>query len=106
MVKLKWKVATKPTGSFAWVHKRAWPSAEYPNGSTAAFIRCSDSYTPARSRGEDTHAALEIWIANHDGTNFQNVRLKTRGSTLKEAKELVTKFLENNPRFRHRDYRN
>lgn len=36
--KLKWRVDPAPTGPYRSFSKRAWPSADYPNGATAGYI--------------------------------------------------------------------
>jgi hypothetical protein len=107
VIKLKWKVSSKETGKYASFQKRSWPRAEYPNGSPAAFIRCFDSYSPSRSRGEQPHAPLELWVALYkNGKSFDNRRLIKRANSLQEAKDLIVLFLERNPGSRHPNFRN
>ena len=107
MVKIKWRVCPKATGRYASFNKRNWPHADWSNSRPAGFVHCVDSYTPARSRGEDSHADLHVWVALYtkDGSTFNNRRLKNRAKNLNEAKKLLQEFLEKNPDYRPVEYR-
>lgn len=103
MDKITWKVASAPTGRYRSFEHRGWPHAYWSDGLTCAFISCEDSYTPARARGEQTHAELVVWVAivREDKAQWQNCRLKQRCTSLAQAKELVQKFWEANYNLRY-----
>jgi hypothetical protein len=105
-VKLKWKVASRPTGRYASFHTRNWPSAEYPNGSPAASVQCEDDYSPARAREEAPHADLFVFVAEHFPKSEWSVKggfkwrkLKGTFKTLAEAKDAAARCLAAHPHF-------
>ena len=94
-MKIKWKVAEKETGRWAWLHKRGWPTADYEDGSICATIRCADEYIPSQVK-IGNHAELKLMIADYSKTPWVWVVAKTRYATLKEAKEGLVKVLAAN----------
>lgn len=100
IIKLKWKVASVPTGRYRSFEYRGWPDATYADGKPAVQIRCKDDYTAQRAKGEDEHAELTVYIADHhpkaewkDRGAFTWRTLKARYKTLAEAKEAAQAFI-------------
>jgi hypothetical protein len=95
---LKWKVDEAPTGRYRSFQSRGWPSAEYKDGRPAAAIYCEDSYEPANAR-TGKHAPLSVRVADHSVTPWKWRTVKQRFATLQEAKDGITKLLEQFPKF-------
>lgn len=101
----KWQVSPAPEGRYRSFEKRGFPLAEYQNGATCARIRCGDSYNPSRHK-DATDLDLQVWIAVWGNGTFKWKTLKKRASSIKEAKLLVSDFLNGNQRNQvvHPDY--
>lgn len=101
-MKLKWKVAEKPTGLYRSFSSRGWPTAYYEGGHPAASISCEDAYVPARVRSGN-HSELTVQIADWStqGRGFEWRTLKQRCSTLDEAKAFAESALEKRPHFQN-----
>jgi hypothetical protein len=103
MLKLKWHVGTVPTGRYRSFEKRAWPSADYADGRTAAYIRCEHSYRPSMVR-DGIHSPLTVMVADYshpsnitNNCGFTWVKIPFQCATLVEAKQAVIKLLTEFP---------
>lgn len=102
-VKLKWKVDPPPTGRFRCFVKRGWPSATYPDGSSAAYICSTEAYHGSYAqKGVELAFPLTIRIAFHHPEEewdekgaFTWRTMKVRAYSLEEAKTLAQTFIEN-----------
>lgn len=109
--KLTWRVDPAPTGPYRSFSHRAWPSADYPNGKTAACIISADKVPYEGFHRKETCLNLKVriakWIKTDEGTDtFVWVVSRRSFSTIAEAKEGVNKLLESNPHLMHPEYRN
>ena len=96
-LKIKWRVSPEPTGRYRSFENRAWPQAEYANGQPCAWILCEDEYYPPDVR-EGRHRPLTVRVADHSRPEGWMWRtLKTRRTTLADAKAAVEQFLTSNP---------
>lgn len=93
MIKIKWKVSSAPTGRYRSFDERAWPTAEYSDGTFCAYISCADEYTPERARGVNE---LIMHVADHSKTEWPWLTVKERYKTLHEAKNALKEILKNN----------
>lgn len=105
-LKLKWTVGAAPTGRYRSFEDRPWPSASYADGDrAAAYISCTQSYTPALARNPVLHDGtlleLAVLIADYTptegGGSFKWRKLKLRFNTLEAAKDAALAFLIANP---------
>lgn len=101
-ISLKWRVDPEPTGRYSSFEKRGFPSADYPGERPAANIRCKDSYLPSVHR-DATDLDLELWVAQYyigeaGNETFKWRRLVKRASSIKEAKEIVSQFINGTQR--------
>lgn len=85
-IKLKWRF-----------QKRGWPSADFKNGMSAAFIQCGDEYNPSRIKSGD-HIELKVMVASYyQPSGFTWHKVKGVFSTVKDVKEAVKSFYKNHP---------
>lgn len=99
-IKLKWRVAEKPSGMCRSFYKRGWPTAYYhDNGEPAFQLICDDRYEPANIQSGN-HAEIKIMVADYRMSPWIWRTLKKRAATLKEAKEIAQEFIETNPSFK------
>jgi hypothetical protein len=103
MMKIKWKVSSKPTGSYASFHRRGWPHAYFEGDKMAAQILCADDYHPPMVKA-GTHGPLTIWIADYSivptkekPSTWTWCKLVKTAATLQEVKERVEAFYKHNP---------
>lgn len=96
-MKITWKVASEPTGRWRSFETRAWPMG-YLGSECVAYVACSDSYTPARARGEQPHRELTVRLARRrfGAPGFSWVVCTKRVATLAEAKQLAHDVLNRN----------
>ena len=109
--KLKWRVDPAPTGPYRSFSKRAWPSADYPNGATAGYIINVYKVPYEGFHRKETNLNLKVriakWVKKEDGSDtFVWVVSRRTFSTIAEAKEGLNKLLEANPNLMHPEYRN
>lgn len=101
-MKLKWKVGEKPTGRYRSFAKRGWPTAEYPCGKPAAFLRCDDSYTPS-NLALGNHSPITVHLCHHQhpkrGNSWAVMRSKITFETLRDAKDYVQSFVDSHPEY-------
>ena len=101
-IKVKWKVCEVSTGPYRSFSRRGWPMAHYSNEheSLAATISCDDEYIPAKAKVGD-HRPLTLRIADYSQFSSEKglpmVVAKTKPATMKEAKELLLKILQQHP---------
>lgn len=104
-LKLTWRVAEAPTGRYRSFQRRGWPSAKWPGGQPAATLSCEDDYRPAMARGEQAHAEIRVYVADHslltsDGRpTFKWMLCKARGRSLEQAKAIAERVLAQHPQF-------
>jgi hypothetical protein len=96
--KIVWRVSPAPTGPYRSFSHRGWPSADYADGRTCAYISCEDSYEPRLVR-EGNHAPLTLRIADYSvvGGSWQWRKAKSTFATLAEAKAALARILEVRP---------
>lgn len=98
VVKIKWKVQEPETGRYRSFHKRGWPSAEFMDGATCAYVSCEDEYTYARVKTGD-HKPLILRMAKYEGNSWKWVTMKKQYATLKELKDAIPRILAAHPEF-------
>jgi hypothetical protein len=109
MLKIKWRVGTRPSGRYGSFQGWSWPTAEYSNQRVAAWISCEDDYSPSRARGEAKHAPLVIYVADHRAVTdaghpaFKRLKVKAEAASLEEAKKKVSLILALHPEFAPKD---
>ena len=101
-MKLIWRVGSIPTGRYRSFEKRLWPGASFNSveGPAAASIDADESYNPCYSKKDDVGFDLKIRVTiPTDDNRFEWKTLKKRVRSIKEAKELVQEFYEQNPKY-------
>ncbi|MFI5260776.1 MAG: hypothetical protein ACHQU0_03210 [Candidatus Paceibacteria bacterium] len=102
---LKWRVSSEPTGRYRSFGRRAWPSAEYPNGDAAAYVTSTDEYVPSQVR-EGKHAPLTVCVSQWwpEGSEERKKRggfswrkLTKQFATLKEAQAAAQQVINEHP---------
>ena len=97
---MKWKVGPVAKGPYRSFEKRGWPMAENAEtGESLFMIWCKDEYTPERSRGEQDHAPLFLYVAHRANSEvgFTWRKLKTEYAKLADAKRAAKWFFETRP---------
>lgn len=103
-IKLKWLVCPEPTGRFRSFETRGFPTADYPEGQTAARIVCSESYMPSVHK-DATNLHLELHVACYENGTFKWRRLNKRACSIAEAKQIISHFINKNRKFAPEQYR-
>ena len=85
--KIKWKV-----NAYVQWHGRAWPDAEYADGSPAASITCVDDYHISKVKSGN-HQPLTLNFADYSFTHWKWRRFKKQFATLAEAKAFFSAYL-------------
>lgn len=95
-VKLKWRLAEKPTGPYRSFYPRHWPQAWVDDHLVASLSSTSDR---AYSRPIAESEELRIFVYDYrGGVQARAMRsLKARPVGVKAAKELVQRFYSANP---------
>lgn len=94
----KWKVDPAPTGPRKVFSKRAWPTAEYADGDTCAYITCEDNenYHPKAARTGE-HGLLTVHVCDYSHANgncpWTRKRLTAKFKTLEEAKQAFDDYV-------------
>src|SRR5271169_6817934 len=98
MIKLKWKVASEPTGRYRSFEHRGWPGAEFETGRPAVALYCDDAYYP-RNVKTGNHAPIKVCIADYtgEGRYFKWRTLVSKPATLDAAKDLAQRFWNAHP---------
>lgn len=91
-IKIKWIVSPKPTGMYRSFQKRAWPHADYLDGTFCASLLCETPYS-ARAVKIGDHPEIIVRIADHSRKPWQARILKAKAKTLAEAKAMVKEHL-------------
>lgn len=95
-VKVKWRVSAEATGPYRSFERRAWPSADYADGSAAAHVMSADEYVPSLVK-EGKHAPLTVRVADHSVKPWQWRKMKGEFATLAAAKEAFDALLVSHP---------
>ena len=102
-VSLHWRISAAPTGKYRSFQTRAWPSADYANGSPAITL-----YSDSKEEKENLESAT-IMICAADWSmgrldkakygSFVWRTLTKRATGLKQAKEIAAQFLAAHPEY-------
>ena len=97
-LKLKWKIADKPTGRYAGFEKRGWPSAEFEDGRTAVQITCKSDYC-IKSAKSGNHDELSVRVADYSVTPWKWRLMTQTFATLESAKAGAVELFNKRPEF-------
>lgn len=101
-MKIRWKVAEKPTGRYKSFQDRGWPTCEDDKGNPIAMIRHINkaSYTPHLAEHNDK-PDLQLMIAYRadQETSFTWKGLTGRFRTVKQCKQALTEFIKKYPHY-------
>lgn len=111
-MKIIWRAGPKLTGQMATFHGRAWPSAEYEDGSYMAHIMCDDSYVPKNVKS-GKHGPLTLRIADYgvnpncDPKLPRWVSRKAKGTftSIFEVKAALNRIIFKHPELVKREFR-
>jgi len=97
-LKIKWKVAERPTGRWRSFEQRSWPSAETEDGQLLATISCVTEYSSKKAKSGE-HGPLKMFIYDYSEgvTNRKMKKVLTEAKSLTEAKEVIEKILGKHP---------